>query len=384
MSLSSIVNRLSQMYPDFTYRGAYSILSSMIAQISYEIDSVFQQVSANNKTDLFLQSGTDLDDLAALVGITRRTIVGVDQNAIVPEAVSIMVKDLSKSILTVLQELYGTQDKFPKTFYITDGKNTLEVLQNFDTSDQLDVHQLTLPIRFISFAADISANTQMEITGDHQQLADYLTVKTTQLSLYQYVESDASLRARISSVLQNYIGPTSQWLQAYILGNFPNVRYVLIKNFQRGLQTADVVLFPTLQAIYDENKSLIIDSTLAQTVESAIQTMLPLGIDVLIKNAEQIKLSAEIVFTDVPDDYKSQIVEDQKTQMINTLFSYEIGVRSTISVQQIKSDFNKQIASVKYPYTISSFKLYINSVEQTQIEIQDTQYLVLNDISVTQ
>jgi len=38
--------------------------------------------------------------------------------------------------------------------------------------------------------------------------------------------------------------------------------------------------------------------------------MLPLGIDVLIKNAEQIKLSAEIVFTDVPDDYKSQIVED--------------------------------------------------------------------------
>ncbi|HOJ94647.1 MAG TPA: hypothetical protein PK390_05375 [Fervidobacterium nodosum] len=49
----------------------------------------------------------------------------------------------------------------------------------------------------------------MEITGDHQQLADYLTVKTTQLSLYQYVESDASLRARISSVLQNYIGPTS-------------------------------------------------------------------------------------------------------------------------------------------------------------------------------
>ena len=385
MSLSSIVSRLAENYPDFSYQGPNSILSSLISQFSYEIDSVFGKLDGSNDLDLFAQTGTQLDDLAALLGLSRQTIVAQDSDAVIPDQMLVVVKNPQNSLLTVLQELYGSQSNFPATLTVTDGSNTFELLQSFDTAQNLDTHQLVLPAKFTTFSLfPTEQKTELSIVGNYVDLSDYVSIKAaTTLTLYQYVEPDDQLRIRIQSALQDYIGPSHTWLQSYISSNYPNVRYVLVKNFARGLQTADVVVFPTLQAIYDENYNLITENTLAETIYNDLKDQLPLGVDIHLINAERVPLSVEITFSDVPEDSTSALQDDQKSQLINTIYNYTIGEATSITTAQMSSDFNKNLAFVDYPYTISSFTVYVDAQQVSQIDLQDTQYPVLSDITIS-
>ena len=382
MSLVNIINRIREHLPEFTYQASGSVLSALISQLDYEIESI--QTSQASTLDLFNQTGNSLDELGQLLGLSRHVIVALDQNAVVPDQVTILCRNPQHSILTVMQNLFGESTNFPVAIKLTDGTNTFETDWDFRDVGKLNVHQLIVPVKFVSYGFQTTMpNTELKVIGQYEELNDYLVFKTNvALSLYQYVEPDDQFRSRIQTRLQNLVGPTKDYLVSNIMGLFPNVRYVLVKNFARGLQTQNIIIFPTIQQIYDENYQLITENTLAEEIEKYFTEKLQLGTDVQFLNAEQVILNVEVYCSNVSEQNRADFENTVKTTVINLIYSYPVGQEFTLSVSDFKIELDQNLAIVDYPYRLDQVKIKVNNQEVQELTINETQYMAVQSVTV--
>lgn len=385
MGFYELKNRLQTLDPKFGQIKHNTILGELLQQIGQEIDQI-KSVSENiNNYDVINQSGNQLDDIAQLFNIKRQLFSVYDNNLIISNAVLIQPKDPSYSIINVLQEVYGTQDKFPDILYVSDGNTTLKVIQNFSNQEGLGVYTIILPAQVETYSNQpLLANTELTIVINNEQLNNYFNVKSLRTINELYgIESDENLRARIQTQLQSYQGPTKQWLESQIYSNVSGIRKVLIKNLSRGLQTADIVLFPTISNIYDENMDLISDINTQNQAKESVQNYLPLGTDILFKDAIQRQFTVEITISGINTDDQQTVQNLVKNTIIDYFNNKDVGESYTLTNTEIQSEISKQIILNGYVGIIQQFVLKENGSSITSANINDDEYPVLFSVVVT-
>lgn len=392
MGFNALKSRLQSL--DAKYQGIMpnSVLGHLLTQIGNEIDTVKSLVQGTYTNqpdyDLLEQHDKELDIIAELVGMARLANTQFEEGFVIPAQISISVNDISQSILTVLQTVYGNQDNFPTRIYVQYNDLVLAALPDYSNLTALEQSTIVLPQEIVTVSnVLVPKDTKLTFTYDTDILNDYLSAKSTKtIDVLVNYESDEALKLRIATALQNRFGPTTSWLESAVYSSTYDIRFVKVKNFARGLQTADVIIFPKISAIYNEDQMLITNIQLAEQVAQNLSQQLPLGVDILFKNAEQIVLNIDVnieIYASEQDSEDS-ITQSLRTTIINYLNSLEIGTEQSLDVADITSEIKRAFASVWPSALITSLQVkdQIGNVLST-IDIKEDQYPVLNNLNVT-
>jgi hypothetical protein len=104
---------------------------------------------------------------------------------------------------------------------------------------------------------------------------------------------------------------------------------------------------------------LITNIQLAEQVAQNLSQQLPLGVDILFKNAEQIVLNIDVnieIYASEQDSEDS-ITQSLRTTIINYLNSLEIGTEQSLDVADITSEIKRAFASVWPSALITSLQV---------------------------
>lgn len=386
MGFNTLKSRLSEYDSRFNNISPTSILGTFISQIGNEIDNLktLTENADNIKYDILNAYGQELDYIAELYNIQRQVITQHDENVVIPNAVSIFVKDRTTSILSVLQNIYGDQSNFPDELYVSDEQNTFKLLVNFSTSNQLNTIAFIQPQQIEEYNFNQTyQGSKLSFVYDSDILNEYLEaemlINISELISY---ESDEQLKLRIQTKFQQEPEPTQSWIEQETYKAVPEARYILVQNFQRGLQTVDVIIFPNVANIYDDNQNLITTFDIAQTAADALKYTLPLGVDVYFTEATQKKLNFEITVVNANEQDQDNITTALKQIIINYLNDIDVGVQSTISTQQIHRFVQTEIIQSGYPVVLQTFTIKDTAGQElTSIDISEHEYPVLNELT---
>lgn len=380
MTFYSVKDYLTGIDDQFNSLNQDSVLGHFVNQIVMQINEADQQKFTNDLSyDIINQSGDELDYIAQPLGMSRNIYSQFNSQMLMDNCVMFRSKDSHKSLLQILQSIYNTSDNFPDVVYVKYKDMILKVFTDYTKLNGLDTTQQIYSQQIEQYSlTNINSGETLEFTYGFEQLGEHIIVKSIRyISDFFGYEPDEQFKARIQQRLQNNPEPTLNYIDSAIRSKLSNIRYLYTKQFQRGLSTIDMIIFPPISSLYDDNNNLKITQDLAPLVQRDIDDMQPLGIDILAVDAQQVPLS--LVVTQQDSTNKDAIQEIVKQSVIQSFNITNVAIEYTIDKLQLINDANTQLANNGIIQKVTDIELNLNG-EQFNRTIKDTEYPVLNSI----
>lgn len=389
MGAQSILSRLRKL--DNKYYGItnYSVLGNLINQIGDEIDYIRsiaeQKINSKPEYNLLNQHTSELDVIGELYGLSRLVSSSAVENTIVHHQVVLYTKSYQDSIISVFQRIYGDQNNYPKSIYVQKDQLILRIDLDYDFLAETGQQSVIVPQTITNFQfVQILYNDKLEFQYDSVQLSDYLNAKQAiNINTVVKYETDEQFKLRIQSQLQNIAGPTTQSLESAVYSNLSNVRFVEVKNLARGLQTVDIIVFPIVTAVYDENNLLISNFQMQSSIRDKIVEIAPLGVDINVIDAKQVVFNIDVKAS-MYQTVQSQddVVAKLRQIVINYLNSLDVGVQSTITKDDILNYLREQLYLLEPNVLIENITLKdITNQSVDSIDIDQDSYAVLSELT---
>lgn len=353
-------------------------MSQIIEQINSQQT---QKVHSDFKYDIINQFGEEIDYIAQPFGLERQVYTQYDSDMVIDNCVIFRSKDQQQSILKILQLIYGDSENFPDVVYVRSGDIVLKVLTNYKSLSGLDTTQQIYQQQIEQYdLTRISGGDTLEFTYGFEQLNEFLVVKSLRyISDFFGYEPDEHFKARVQQKLQGSPTPTLNYIDQMVRSKLSNVRHTYSKVFARGLSTVDIILFPPITSLYDENNNLKVTQSLAQVVQRDIDDIQPLGIDILAVDATQIPL--DFIVTQQDNTMKETIEQIIKNAIINYVNSIIVGQEYTFNQQQIIDNLNNQLQANSIIQKVTQLTINHNDAPLTE-PIKDSEYPVVNSVSL--
>lgn len=389
MGAQSILSRLRKL--DNKYYGItnYSVLGNLINQIGDEIDYIRsiaeQTINSKPEYNLLNQHTSELDVIGELYGLSRLVSSSAVENTIVHHQVMLYTKSYQDSIISVFQRIYGDPNNYPKSIYVQKDQLILRIDLDYDFLAETGQQSAIVPQTITNFQfVQILYNDKLEFQYDSVQLSDYLNAKQAiNINTVVKYETDEQFKLRIQSQLQNIAGPTTQSLESAVYSNLSNVRFVKVKNLARGLQTVDIIVFPIVTAVYDENNLLISNFQMQSSIRDKIVEIAPLGVDINVIDAKQVVFNIDVKAS-MYQTVQSQddVVAKLRQIVINYLNSLDVGVQSTITKDDILNYLREQLYLLEHNVLIENITLKdITNKSVDSIDIDQDSYAVLSELT---
>ncbi len=391
MGAQSILSRLRKL--DNKYYGItnYSVLGNLINQIGDEIDYIRsiaeQTINSKPEYNLLNQHTSELDVIGELYGLSRLVSSSAVENTIVHHQVMLYTKSYQDSIISVFQRIYGDPNNYPKSIYVQKDQLILQIDLDYDFLAETGQQSVIVPQTITNFQfVQILYNDKLEFQYDSVQLSDYLNAKQAiNINTVVKYETDEQFKLRIQSQLQNIAGPTTQSLESAVYSNLSNVRFVKVKNLARGLQTVDIIVFPIVTAVYDENNLLISNFQMQSSIRDKIVEIAPLGVDINVIDAKQVVFNIDVearMYQTVQS--QDDVVAKLRQIVINYLNSLDVGVQSTITKNDMLNYLREQLYLLEHNVLIENITLKdITNRSVDSINIDQDSYAVLSELTVT-
>lgn len=372
-----------------------NMLDAINSNVEYSEQTLQSTEDVLDAIDFLNMYGSKLDQFAQLFGIQRNYSVGgqIAERFYIRHAVKLSVLEAGQTVAYQLQQVFGSLENVPQTIRLKteDESLVIEAVMPSEWNTQILASRVLILDQYIT-QSFFTGESGTELVFEGTALGDYMKAQLiVDPASVVYVEDDNSLKLRIATLSHYRDGWTVDSLETAVFSALrPQARNVVVKSLARGYGTADVIIYPAVTYVYDENNNLQNSYVpLQQSQKPIVYKYAPLGIDVDVRDAEQIRLNVYLTvngFDSLDEDSKQSITDQIKKQIIELFTQIEDITTADDYILSADEVFDAVDSLLgQYNLSVNRTSSYItdkNGVQASQFSILVGQFPVVDVVEV--